>query len=278
METPCPGVTELLVLLRFSLAFVHLYFISPMDSAEDSPLPQWSLVRAVSLAEGKQWRETILVFLREQQVLSWVKPPWGSCQLHGSIRPASHCWGKACCLVFVPCLLPKNATSWLKISLQQDSVQESDERFWHRMLLQTILPLFRAFSGMILWAVIAELLFSTTANRRKTKSSKWTRKRNCSFHIGLSVLRWMGLVRKWQLSRGIPSTSISMQGLPVLLLGHTFCPDTIWSRGVQMCELAVILFCHNFELNIVFHHSPKCGFLTGGFNFSAPLLFSFPGL
>jgi hypothetical protein len=73
-------------------------------------------------------------------------------------------------------------------------------------------------------------LFSTTAKRRNTRSSKWTRNRNCSFHIGFSVFRWMGFVRKWQLSRGMPRTSTSMHGLPVLLLGHTFWPETIW-RG-----------------------------------------------
>lgn len=83
---------------------------------------------------------------------------------------------------------------------------------------------------MILWAVTAELLFSTTAKRRNMRSSKWTRKRNCSFHMGFRVLRWIGFVRKWQLSRGIPRTSTSIHGLPVLLLGHTFCPETIWGR------------------------------------------------
>lgn len=100
----------------------------------------------------------------------------------------------------------------------------------HSLHANFILPLLRAFSGIILWAITAELLFSTTAKRRKTRSSKWIRKRNCSFHMGLRVLRWMGFVRKWQLSRGIPSTSTSMHGLPVLLLGHTFCPDTIWNN------------------------------------------------
>lgn len=89
---------------------------------------------------------------------------------------------------------------------------------------------------MILWAVIAELLFSTTAKRRNTRSSKWTRKRNCSFHMGFRVFRWMGFVRKWQLSRGMPKTSTSMHGLPVLLLGHTFWPEMIW-RGRQMIKV-----------------------------------------
>lgn len=99
-----------------------------------------------------------------------------------------------------------------------------------------ILPRFKALSGMILWAVIAELLFSTTAKRRNTRSSKWTRKRNCSFHMGFRVFRWMGFVRKWQLSRGMPKTSTSMHGLPVLLLGHTFWPEMIW-RGRQMIKV-----------------------------------------
>lgn len=83
---------------------------------------------------------------------------------------------------------------------------------------------------MILWAVTAELLFSTTAKRRKMRSSKWTRKKNCSFHMGFRVFRWMGFVRKWQLSSGMPRMSTSMHGLPVLLLGHTFWPETTWGR------------------------------------------------
>lgn len=91
-----------------------------------------------------------------------------------------------------------------------------------------ISPRFKALSGMILWAVTAELLFSTTAKRRNMSSSKWTRKRNCSFHMGFRVFRWMGFVRKWQLSRGMPRISTSIHGLPVLLLGHTFWPETIW--------------------------------------------------
>ena len=97
-------------------------------------------------------------------------------------------------------------------------------------LLTVILPRFRALREMILWAVTTELLFSTTAKRRNTRSSKWTRKRNCSFHMGFRVLRWMGFVRKWQLSRAMPRTSTSIHGLPVLLLGHTFCPETIWGE------------------------------------------------
>lgn len=97
-------------------------------------------------------------------------------------------------------------------------------------LLTVILPRFRALREMILWAVTTELLFSTTAKRTNTRSSKWTRKRNCSFHMGFRVLRWMGFVRKWQLSKAMPRTSTSIHGLPVLLLGHTFCPETIWGE------------------------------------------------
>ena len=100
-----------------------------------------------------------------------------------------------------------------------------------------ILPRFRALRGMILWAVTTELLFSTTAKRRNRRSSKWTRKRNCSFHMGFRVLRWMGFVRKWQLSRAMPRTSTSIHGLPVLLLGHTFCPETIWGgKRIRVTE------------------------------------------
>lgn len=153
---------------------------------------------------------------------------WGGCQLPGSLD--QHCTARPWCVVWY--LLPVSSRKMQLITnfpLERFS-PESAGPFWLR---NYTVPLLSAFRGMILWAVTAELLFSTTANRRNTKSSKCTRNRNCSFHMGLSVLRWMGLVRKWQLSRGIPSTSISMQGLPVLLLGQTFWPDTICSRGAQ---------------------------------------------
>ncbi|KAK0154528.1 hypothetical protein N1851_003369 [Merluccius polli] len=74
----------------------------------------------------------------------------------------------------------------------------------------------------VLWAVVWELLFSTTAMRRKHSSSKCTVNWKLSPHMGLSVLRWMGLERKWLASTGMPSTSTSTQGLPALLPGHTF--------------------------------------------------------
>lgn len=48
--------------------------------------------------------------------------------------------------------------------------------------------------------------------------------------MGFRVLRWMGFVRKWQLSSGAPRTSTSTHGLPALWLGHTFCPDTTWGQ------------------------------------------------
>lgn len=80
----------------------------------------------------------------------------------------------------------------------------------------------RAFRGRVLCAVVWELLFSTTATRRKHSSSKCTVNWKRSLHMGLRVLRWMGLVRKWQLSTGIPSTSTSTQGLPALFPGQTF--------------------------------------------------------
>lgn len=100
-----------------------------------------------------------------------------------------------------------------------------------------LLPDLRAFRGRVLWAVVWELLFSTTATRKKHISSKCTVNWKCSFHMGLRVLRWMGLVRKWALSTGMPRTSTSMQGLPLLLPGQTFCPDTIWGKAEEPCWL-----------------------------------------
>lgn len=83
-------------------------------------------------------------------------------------------------------------------------------------------PVLRARSGRIRWAVTWELLFSTTARRRKARSSQCTASVKLSLHMGLSGLRWMGLVRKWQQSHGAPSTSSSMHGLPAVFPGHTF--------------------------------------------------------
>lgn len=102
---------------------------------------------------------------------------------------------------------------------------------------RAFLPDLRAFRGRVLWAVVWELLFSTTATRKKHISSKCTVNWKCSFHMGLRVLRWMGLVRKWALSTGMPRTSTSMQGLPLLLPGQTFCPETIWGKAEEPCWL-----------------------------------------
>lgn len=107
------------------------------------------------------------------------------------------------------------------------------------------LPDLRAFRGRVLWAVVWELLFSTTAMRKKHISSKCTVKWKCSFHMGLRVLRWMGLVRKWALSTGMPRTSTSMQGLPLLFPGQTFCPETIWGKTEELWLLVTIIHLRN---------------------------------
>ncbi len=120
--------------------------------------------------------------------------------------------------------------AYLHVLLQTLVNKNSHLQLWLDLQWLRLLPGLRAFRGRVLWAVVWELLFSTTAKRRKHISSKCTVNWKCSLHMGLRVLRWMGLVRKWQLSTGMPRTSTSRQGLPALLPGHTFWPETIWEK------------------------------------------------
>ena len=108
--------------------------LQPWLQEEQFPSTQWSPVTAVPWAKDKAGSETTPCLLREQQVSSeWTQPrnhSSGSEQLRRrcpslcirtgpdfvqvpvaastpreSFRSALHCQGKACCLIFAPCLL-----------------------------------------------------------------------------------------------------------------------------------------------------------------------------